>query len=49
MTKKITLKDEKKFKSMKNRALGMSKAAGLQVGDIVSWKTWSIDLQTERL
>jgi hypothetical protein len=47
MTKKIVLKDEKKFKSMKNRALGMSKAIELKVGDIVSWKTWSFDLQTE--
>ncbi len=46
MTKKIILKNEKKFKSMKNRALGMSKAVELQVGDIVSWKTWSINLET---
>lgn len=39
--------DEKKFKTMKNRALGASKAVNLQPGDLVSWKSWSMDLLSE--
>ena len=33
---------EKKFKTMKNRSLGASRATNLTPGDIVSWKTWQI-------
>ena len=32
---------------MKNRALGASKADKIEVGDMVSWKTWCMDLLTE--
>jgi len=32
---------------MKNRALGASKEANLNPGDLVSWKTWSMDLLCE--
>ena len=32
---------------MKNRALGASKADKIVVGDMVSWKTWCMDLLTE--
>ena len=35
------------LKSMKNRALGASKADKIEVGDMVSWKTWCMDLLTE--
>ena len=44
---RIVENDEKKFKTMKNRALGASKADKLEVGDMVSWKTWCMDLLTE--
>jgi len=37
----------KTFKTSKNRALGHSKARKLTPGDIVSWKSWSIDLLCE--
>ena len=40
MTKKI-------FKTPKNRALGHSKVTNLTPGDIVTWKSWSIDLLSE--
>jgi len=39
--------DEKKFKSIKNRALGASKVDNLQPGDFVSWKTWSFNLECD--
>lgn len=39
--------DKKKFKTIKNRALGASKEVNLNPGDLVSWKTWSIDLLSE--
>ena len=39
--------DKKKFKTIKNRALGASKEVNLSPGDLVSWKTWSIDLLSE--
>jgi len=45
MAKKIVLKDENKFKSMKNRALGTSKTLEVAVGDIVSWKSWCYSLE----
>lgn len=32
---------------MKNRALGSSKADKIEVGDMVSWKTWCMDLVSE--
>lgn len=44
---KIVKNDEKKFKTMKNRALGASKADKIEVGDMVSWKSWSMDLLSE--
>ena len=44
MAKKIVLKDENKFKNMKNRALGASKTLEVDVGDIVSWKSWCYTL-----
>jgi len=44
---KIVKSDQKKFKTMKNRALGASKADKIEVGDMVSWKTWCMDLLTE--
>ena len=36
--------EKKRFKTMKNRALGYSKALNLEVGDIVSWKSWHLSL-----
>jgi len=44
---KIVKKDEKKFKTIKNEALGASKADKLTPGDLVSWKTWKYNLETE--
>ena len=44
---KIVKNDQKKFKTIKNRALGASKADKIEVGDMVSWKTWCMDLLTE--
>lgn len=44
---KIVKNDEEKFKTMKNRALGSSKADKIEVGDMVSWKSWSMDLICE--
>ena len=44
MAKKIVLKDENKFKNMKKRALGASKTLEVDVGDIVSWKSWCYTL-----
>ncbi len=44
---KIVKNDQKKFKTMKNRALGASKADKIEVGDMVSWKSWCMDLLTE--
>jgi hypothetical protein len=44
---KIVKNDEKKFKTMKNKALGSSKADKIKVGDMVSWKSWSMDLISE--
>ena len=44
---KIVKSEQKKFKTMKNRALGSSKADKIEVGDMVSWKTWCMDLLTE--
>jgi hypothetical protein len=38
---------EKNFKTPKNRALGASKEHKIVPGDIVSWKSWSIDLLSE--
>ena len=39
--------DKKTFKTSKNKALGASKAQNLVVGDIVTWKTWSYNMDTE--
>jgi hypothetical protein len=36
---------EKPFKTSKNRALGASKSDKLAPGDIVSWKSWEINLE----
>tara|TARA_R110002153_G_scaffold27361_3_gene84926 strand:+ start:3218 stop:3511 length:294 start_codon:yes stop_codon:yes gene_type:complete len=47
MSKKIIKNDKKKFKTIKNRALGSSRLDGLVAGDIVSWKSWCIDLLSE--
>ena len=47
MSKKITIKDEKKFKSMKNNALGSSRVANLEVGDIVYWSSWAWNLDED--
>jgi hypothetical protein len=44
---KIVKNDQKKFKTIKNRALGSSKAANLEPGDMVSWKSWCMDLVSE--
>lgn len=44
---KIVKSEQKKFKTMKNRALGSSKADKIEVGDMVSWKTWCMDLVSE--
>ena len=38
---------EKKFKTMKNRSLGASRATNLTPGDIVSWKTWHVSLECD--
>jgi len=32
---------------MKNRSLGASKAIDLELGDIVSWKTWHVTLDCD--
>ena len=40
-------KEQKKFKTIKNRALGASKEADLSPGDMVSWKSWCVDLLSE--
>ena len=39
--------DKKTFKTSKNRALGSSKAQNFDVGDIVTWKTWSYTIENE--
>lgn len=39
--------DKKIFKTSKNRALGSSKAQNFAVGDIVTWKTWSYNMESE--
>jgi len=44
---KIVKKEQKKFKTIKNRALGASKEADLSPGDMVSWKSWCVDLLSE--
>lgn len=44
---KIVKKDQKKFKTTKNRALGASKESQLSPGDLVSWKSWCVDLLSE--
>lgn len=38
---------KKTFKTPKNRALGTSLAHKFTPGDIVSWKSWSLNLETE--
>ena len=39
--------DKKTFKTCKNQALGSSKVPSLAVGDIVTWKTWSYNMDNE--
>ena len=39
--------DKKTFKTSKNRALGSSKAQNFELGDIVTWKTWSCSIENE--
>ena len=39
--------DKKSFKSMKNNALGSSMTSILGIGDIVSWKTWLVSLDSD--
>ncbi len=38
---------DKSFKTPKNRALGASLVHKFTPGDIVSWKSWAINLETE--
>ena len=38
---------DKTFKTPKNRALGASKEHKIVPGDMVTWKTWKLDLETE--
>ena len=38
---------KKTFKTPKNRALGTALAHKFTPGDIVSWKSWSLNLETE--
>ena len=38
--------NKKKFKTMKNDALGASKTRKLKVGDLVSWNSWAESLDT---
>ena len=38
---------KKSFKTPKNRALGSSLAHKFTPGDIVSWKSWSLNLEIE--
>lgn len=47
MGTKIVKNDQKKFKTIKNRALGASKESEMTPGDIVSWKSWCVDLLSE--
>ena len=44
---KLVKNDQKKFKTTKNRALGASKESELSPGDMVSWKSWCVDLLAE--
>tara|TARA_A100001015_G_C15028614_1_gene731886 strand:+ start:1770 stop:2048 length:279 start_codon:yes stop_codon:yes gene_type:complete len=39
--------DKKTFKTPKNKALGSSRAQNLEPGDIVTWKTWSYNMENE--
>ena len=39
--------DKKTFTTSKNRALGSSKAQKFAIGDIVTWKTWSYNMDNE--
>ena len=39
--------DKKTFKTAKNKALGSSKAKNFEVGDIVTWKSWSYTINNE--
>jgi hypothetical protein len=45
MGKKIVKIDENGFETVKNRALGDSKALKLAPGDIVTWKSWCFNLE----
>jgi ribosomal protein L19 len=47
MSSKSDEKGSKTFKNSKNKALGSSKANKFKPGDLVTWKTWQIDLTTE--
>jgi hypothetical protein len=38
---------DKTFKTTKNRALGASKEHKLVPGDMITWKTWEFDLESE--
>jgi len=38
---------DKTFKTTKNRALGASKEHKLEPGDMITWKTWEFDLESE--
>lgn len=38
---------DKSFKTPKNRALGSSKEHKMVPGDMVSWKSWEFNLETE--
>jgi hypothetical protein len=38
---------EKTFKSMKNTGFGASNLEKLAPGDIVTWKTWEVSLESE--
>ena len=46
MAKDIEKLIKSKFKSIKNNAFGESKTFTLQIGDIVSWDSWSEMLDT---
>jgi hypothetical protein len=45
MGKKIVKVDDNSFKTSKNKALGQSRVLKLNVGDIVTWKTWELNLE----
>lgn len=43
----IDQNSDSKFKTIKNKSLGASKESLLKPGDLVSWKSWCLNLEQE--